>query len=213
MFQQKDYEDKLREIASIGCGHIATRLAKMIHWKVEISLPSVWAEKSKSAEDVISFRGRMKLKFRKGFAIRNEFRVERRATDQLMPAEEMKGLVVQIMEEKTAKNLVRLLFNRTVEELDEIDKTALLRTFSDLAAYMTKAVGALIEEAISMEPAKMTETTLLAGITDSIKEQRQALGWIYFSTVNIYIKGEEGISFIVMLLPFFDIARVLPSSS
>jgi predicted transcriptional regulator len=130
-----------------------------------------------------------------------------------MPSEKMGGLVVQIMETKTAKNLVRLLFNREVEELDEIDKTALLRTFTDLATEMTRTVSALIGEAISMERAKMTETTLVSGIKETLKEQREGLGWTYFSTVNIYIRGKEGISFLVLLLPFFDIARILPPPS
>jgi chemotaxis protein CheY-P-specific phosphatase CheC len=210
VFQQKDYEDKLREITSIGSGHLATRLSKMVNWKVEISLPVVWAEKSKRAEEIIPFRRRVKLLFRKAIAVRNEFTVRREAAGIQMPSEKMGGLIVQIMETKTAKSLVRLLFNREVKELDEIDKVALKKTFTDLATDMTKAVSELIGEAISVEPAKMVETPLLSGIKETLKEQREALGWTYFSTVNIYIRGKEGISFLVLLLPFFDIARILP---
>ena len=201
MFEQKEYEDKLREITSIGTGHLATKLSNLIHWKVEISMPAVWAEKSKSFEDIIPFKTRMRLRLRKGYEIRNAFDV---GEENLY-----NGEIVQIMEKRASINLVRLIFNREIEQLDDIDKKGLLRAMNELATSMVGAVGTLIGETVKTRPAVMKEIDLYGAIKDSLEEQRKRIGWTYFSTVNIMVRGKEGFSFLLILLPYFDMAKVL----
>lgn len=201
MFEQKEYEDKLREITSIGTGHLATKLSNMIHWKVEISRPAVWAEKSKSVEDILPFKTRMKLRLRGGYEIRNTFDVGEENV--------YSGEVVQVIEKVASKNLVRLIFNRDIEQLDDIDKRGLLRAMNELAATMVGAVGTLIGETVKTRPGTMKESNLYRAIKDSLEGQRKRIGWTYFSTVNIMVRGKEGFSFLLILLPYFDMAKVL----
>jgi chemotaxis protein CheC len=185
MLDKKLYEDSLREMTSIGGGHAAARLSKMIDKKVKIQLPRVWFGKVEESY----FLGEKKV-----IEISNNFGVVKR------------GLAVQMMSQPTATNLLQLFLKEKIEEFGELEKSALLELSNILAGAMVSAIADLIEEVMSMEVPKITIDFPLSVIKRAINRQREVLGWTYFSTVNIYVE-EEKISLQLSLFPFFDLMK------
>ncbi|RKD34459.1 chemotaxis protein CheC [Thermohalobacter berrensis] len=118
--------DVLKELGNIGSGNAATALAKMINKKVDMSVPQVKILDYKDVSDVLGGP--------ENVIVGIYFHFEGDAA----------GNILFALSQKSAKNLVNILFNRdNGKQLDEMDISALSEVGNILSASYINSLSTL----------------------------------------------------------------------